>query len=112
MANKDNGKTQSVADSTERGSVCAHCNKQLAINISSSVLILSPCDEAGGDSGPGDAAGVGLLALLLLVFTAAAQTAQVDGQTQQVEAEPCSRHAAQEYERLRIEREREGGEMT
>lgn len=63
-------------------------------------LILSPGDEAGGHGGPGDAAGVGLLALLLLVFAAAAQAAQVDGQAQQVEAEAGRRHAAQEYEGL------------
>lgn len=61
-------------------------------------MILSPCDEAGGDGRPGDAAGVGLLAFLLVFFAAAAQTAQVDGQTQEVEAKPRSRHAAQEYE--------------
>lgn len=63
-------------------------------------MILSPCDEAGSDGGPGDAAGVGFLAFLLFIFAAAAQTAQVDGQTQQVKAEACSRHAAKEYERL------------
>lgn len=67
-------------------------------------MILSPCDEAGGDGGPGDAAGVGLLALLLFIFVAAAQTAQIDGQTQEVEAEPRSCHTAQEYERLQRER--------
>ncbi|KAF3853834.1 hypothetical protein F7725_014522 [Dissostichus mawsoni] len=44
---------------------------------------LHAAHQAGGDSGPGDAAGVGLLALLLFVFVAAAQTAQVDGETQQ-----------------------------
>lgn len=72
--------------------------------------ILSPCDEASSHGGPGDAAGVGLLALLLFVLAAAAQAAQVDGQTQQVEAEPRSRHAAQEYERLQGEGgEKEGG---
>lgn len=63
-------------------------------------MIHSPCDEAGSNSRPGDAAGVGLLALLLLVFAAAAQTAQVNGQTEQVEAEPRGRHAAKEDERL------------
>lgn len=63
-------------------------------------MILSPCDEAGSDGGPGDAAGIRFFAFLLFIFAAAAQTAQVDGQTQKVEAEPCSRHAAQEYERL------------
>lgn len=56
--------------------VCAHYIQRLAVNIS----ILSPCDEAGGDGGPGDAAGVGLLALLLVVLAAAAQAAQVDGE--------------------------------
>lgn len=61
-------------------------------------MILSPCDEAGGDCRPGDAAGIRFLAFLLLVFTAAAQAAQVDGQTQKVEAKPRRRHTAQEYE--------------
>lgn len=66
-------------------------------------LLSSPCDEASSHGGPGDAAGVGLLALLLFVFAAAAEAAQVDGQTQQVEAEACRRHAAQEDERLQTE---------
>lgn len=81
--------------------MCLHYNQQLVIT---SFFIFSPCDEAGGDSRPGDAAGVRLLALILFVFAAAAQTAQVDGQTQQVEAEPRSRHTAQEYESLQRER--------
>lgn len=65
------------------------------------VSILSPCDETCSDGRPGDTAGVGLLAvLLLLLFAAAAQTAKIDGQAQEVEAESGSRHTAQEYERL------------
>lgn len=84
--------------STER--VRAHFNQRFSRNVFYCDLILSPCDEASSHGGPGDAAGVGLLALLLFIFAAAAQTAQVDGQTEQVEAEACSRHAAQEYERL------------
>lgn len=64
------------------------------------VFISSPGDEASGDSRPRDTAGVWLLALLLLIFAAAAQAAQVDGQTQEVDAECCSGHAAQEDERL------------
>lgn len=61
---------------------------------------LSPREERGGHGRPGDAAGARLLALLLLLLAAAAQAAQVDGETQQVEAQPGGRHAAQEYQGL------------
>lgn len=109
----------------QRNSICIHhihldLRKELLLFLKSKKnldfwdvcvwLILSPGDEAGGHGGPGDAAGVGLLALVLLVLAAAAQAAQVDGQTQQVEAEAGRRHAAQEYEGLRREgRKRRAG---
>ncbi len=92
----------------ERECVCVHYNQQVSHNILSGVLIISPCDEASSHGGPGDTAGVRLLALLLFIFTAAAQTAQVDGQTQQVEAEPRGRHTAQKYERLQGEKTQRG----
>lgn len=102
MTNKENGKTW-----TECVCVCTCVRTDQQLVMMS--LCLSPCDQAGGDSGPGDAAGIGLLALLLFVFVAAAQTAQVDGETQQVEAEPRSRQAGQEYERLQRGGERKQG---
>ena len=62
----------------------------------------SPGEESGGHGRPGDTAGAGLLALLLLLFlfVTAAQAAQVDSETQQVEAQAGGRHAAQEYQGL------------
>lgn len=64
------------------------------------LLLDSPGDESGGHGRPGDAAGAGLFALLLLLPTAATQAAQVDGQTQEVETKASGRHAAQEDQRL------------
>lgn len=61
---------------------------------------LSPREEGGGHGRPGDAAGAGLLALLLFLFAATAQAAQVDGETQQVETQSGGRHAAQEHQGL------------
>lgn len=64
------------------------------------LLLYSPGDESSGHGRPGDAAGAGLLALLFLLPTAAAQAAQIDGKTQQVESKAGGGHAAQEDERL------------
>lgn len=61
---------------------------------------VSPGEEGGGHGRPCDAAGPRLLALVLLVSAAAAQAAQVDGETQQVEAQAGGRHAAQEHQGL------------
>lgn len=80
--------------------VSEHDHQHLARTAHLCVATHSPCDEAGGDGGPGDAAGAGLLCLLLIILAAAAQTAQVDGQTQKVEAEPHGHHTGQEYKRL------------
>lgn len=95
-----------------RACACTLISRQTNIKPFVCILIFSPCDEAGGDGRPGDTAGVWLLALLLLVFAATAQAAQVDGQTQEVDAERRGRHAAQEDERLEGDRRGERLQKT
>lgn len=61
-----------------------------------------PADESSSNSSPSDTARVGFLTFLfLLILPAAAQAAQVDGQTQQVHTEPSCCYTAQEDERLK-----------
>lgn len=60
-----------------------------------------PHDEATDDGGPGDAAGLGPLGVLIDVLAAAAHADQVDGEDQQAHAQTHGADARQKYQRLR-----------
>lgn len=60
----------------------------------------SPEDEPARHGDPGNAAGLGLLGVLVHVPAAAAETDQVDDQDQQAQAQTHGTDARQQYQRL------------